>query len=104
MNNRPGEQTPKTDNISRMWGINVAAQKTTAESIQSRVNAILSTYHERERVFASRLQVYTVTPEEVEELEYHLARAEVELREVQRRVDSLRAELESKRDHLAPDS
>ncbi|MFV8817487.1 hypothetical protein [Haliea sp. E17] len=70
----------------------MAEQKPTVESIQQRINAVLSSYHNRERVFAAQ-----ASAEEVEELEYHLARAEGQLRELQRRVDRLRAELDSKR-------
>lgn len=66
--------------------------KSDAKSIQQRVNAILSSYHERNKVFAA-----AVTAEEVEELEYLLARAEVELRGAQRKVDALREQLGDRR-------
>ncbi len=76
----------------------MAEQKngSTDKSIQQRVNAILSTYHDREKVFAAQ-----ATAEEVEELEYLLARAESELRAMQRKVDQLRSQLEDKRAKVA---
>jgi len=62
-------------------------------SIRQCVDAVLADYTARDSIFASPPQA-----EEVEQLEYQLARALNELRAIQRRVDRLVGELEQKRD------
>lgn len=70
----------------------MADEQESGHSIQQRIYAILSDGQERKNFVPP-----PAPPEEVEELEYRLARAEIELREAQARVDQLRLELEAKR-------
>jgi len=72
------------------------ADNQSIQSIQQRISAILDYSNGgSERSFAAPLTQQQV--EEVEELEYMLARAEAELRVAQTRVDALRRELNNKR-------
>jgi len=73
----------------------VASQTESDKSIQDRISHILGKYHARHKHFGA-----LESTEEVEELEYLLARAENEMREAYARVVKLRIQLENRRGPL----
>lgn len=76
----------------------MASKEPAQKSIKQCVDAVLSDYTGRNNVFASPPQA-----EEVEHLEYELARALTELRLIQHRVDRLTAQLRRTRGGGWPD-